>query len=154
FCSKLVKVFPVSVAQGLVNLQNLHIEFNESLKEVIWDGDEETKHAAEYIVFPSLSMIFLWDLERLERFYSGYSTIRYPFLVKVHIYGCKSLEKWGPGIHETPKLKFLGYVPLDGPKSIDDVVAKLYEEYKTQRYAEVHDLMTYSMNTKLTGLSS
>ncbi|GKA22913.1 NB-ARC domains-containing protein [Tanacetum coccineum] len=123
WCSKLVKVFPVSVAQGLVNLQNLRIEFSPSLKEVIWDGDEEAKHA-EHIVFHSLSTITLWGLKRLERFYSGYSTIKYPSLVDVYIVGCESLEKWGPGIHETPKLKFVENVPLEGPESINDAVAK------------------------------
>ncbi|GJU12706.1 NB-ARC domains-containing protein [Tanacetum coccineum] len=134
-CSKLVKVFPVSVAQGLVNLQNLSIDSNRSLKEVIWDRDEEFNEHAEYIVFRSLSMITLWGLDRLERFYSGYSTIKYPCLVNVHINRCKSLEKWGPGIHETPKLKFVNYVvPLYGPESINDAVAKYYEaKYKTQR---------------------
>nr|GEU49651.1 NB-ARC domains-containing protein [Tanacetum cinerariifolium] len=121
-CGKLVKVFPMSVAQGLVNLQNLDIQSNRSLKEVIWDGDEET----EYIAFRSLSWITLWDLKRLERFYSGYSTIKYPSLVDVDIFRCKSLEMWGPGIHETPKLKFLGNVPLDGPESINDAVAQSY----------------------------
>ncbi|GJQ91098.1 NB-ARC domains-containing protein [Tanacetum coccineum] len=42
-----------------------------------------------------------------------------------YIYGCESLEKWGPGIHETPKLKFVNYdVPLDGPQSIKDAIPK------------------------------
>ncbi|GKE51637.1 hypothetical protein Tco_1486793 [Tanacetum coccineum] len=42
-----------------------------------------------------------------------------------YIYGCESLKKWGPGIHETPKLKFVNYdVPLDGPQSIKDAIPK------------------------------
>ncbi|PWA57379.1 NB-ARC domains-containing protein [Artemisia annua] len=134
-CDKLVKVLPMSVAQGLVNLQKLHINFCSSLEEVIWDGDEETSESetehSEYIVFRSLAMIDLYGLERLERFYSGHSTIKYPSLVDAEIYVCPSMKMWGPGIHETPKLKFVNYVQLDGPDAtINYAVNKIYEELR------------------------
>ncbi|PWA71686.1 NB-ARC domains-containing protein [Artemisia annua] len=134
-CDKLVKVFPVSVAQGLVNLQNLHISLCNSLEKVIWDGDEETSKSetehSEYIVFRSLAKIDFFILERLERFYSGHSTIKYPALVEVNIYSCPSMKMWGPGIHETPKLKFVKNVQLDGPDAtINYAVNKIYEAEK------------------------
>ncbi|GKD91033.1 hypothetical protein Tco_1366540, partial [Tanacetum coccineum] len=102
-CKKLVRLFSVSVAQGLDNLQKLGIGDCNSLEEVIWDGDEATnkgeiKHA-EYIVFRSLSKIVFRYAQSLERFYSGYSTIKYPSLVDVKIEGCQSMRIWGPGIH-------------------------------------------------------
>ncbi|PWA37569.1 NB-ARC domains-containing protein [Artemisia annua] len=147
-CHKLVKVFPVSVAQGLVNLQNLDIRLCSSLEEVIWDGDEETSKSetelSENIVFRSLAKINLFVSGRLERFYSGHSTIKYPSLVDVHIYVCPSMKMWGPGIHETPKLKFVASkfpnddavrnVQLDGPDAtINDAVNKIYEEERVIR---------------------
>ncbi|PWA45650.1 NB-ARC domains-containing protein [Artemisia annua] len=135
-CGKLVKLFPVSVAQGLVNLQDLCIKFCDSLEEVIWDGDEETSISetehSEYTVFRSLAKIDLYELERLERFYSGHSTIKYPSLVDVEIEYCPGIKLWGPGIHETPKLKFVTNVQLEGPDAtINDVVTELLETEKT-----------------------
>ncbi|PWA36725.1 NB-ARC domains-containing protein [Artemisia annua] len=135
-CDELVKVFPVSVAQGLVNLQNLTVAMCGSLEEVIWDGDEETSKSetehSEYTVFRSLAKINLYELERLERFYSGHSTIKYPSLVDADIEYCPSMKMWGPGIHETPKLKFVyPYVQLDGPDAtINYAVNKLLETEK------------------------
>ncbi|PWA95369.1 NB-ARC domains-containing protein [Artemisia annua] len=134
-CDKLVKLFPVSVAQGLVNLQNLTIDRCGSLEEVIWDGDEETSKSetehSEYIMFRSLAKIHLYVLKRLERFYSGNSTIKYPSLVDVEFWYCPSMKIWGPGIHETPKLKFVNSVQLDGPDAtINYAVNKIYETWK------------------------
>lgn len=40
-CSKLVRIFSVSVAQGLVSLQEQHIEFSNSVEEVIRGRDDE-----------------------------------------------------------------------------------------------------------------
>ncbi|PWA40628.1 NB-ARC domains-containing protein [Artemisia annua] len=122
---------------------NLDIRLCSSLEEVIWDGDEETSKSetehSENIVFRSLAKINLFVSGRLERFYSGHSTIKYPSLVDVHIYVCPSMKMWGPGIHETPKLKFVASkfpnddavrnVQLDGPDAtINDAVNKIYEE--------------------------
>ncbi|GKA31004.1 NB-ARC domains-containing protein [Tanacetum coccineum] len=131
-CKKLVRLLSVSVAQGLDNLQNLSILHCKNLEEVIWDGDEEsnigeTGHS-ESIVFRSLAKITFIDLDKLERFYSGYYTIKYPSLVDVKIKYCQSMKIWGPGIHEAPKLKVVGKIPLDGPDAtINDIVAKIYE---------------------------
>nr|GEX61223.1 ribonuclease H-like domain, reverse transcriptase, RNA-dependent DNA polymerase [Tanacetum cinerariifolium] len=49
---------------------------------------------------------------KVERFYPVYSTIKYPSLVDVKIKGCQSIKIWGSGIHEAPKLKFVGEMPL------------------------------------------
>ena len=39
-CNKLVSLFSVNVARGLVNLHTLSILGCRSLMEVIWDGDD------------------------------------------------------------------------------------------------------------------
>ncbi|GKA21576.1 hypothetical protein Tco_0701565, partial [Tanacetum coccineum] len=131
-CDKLVRLFSVSVAQGLDNLQNLSIIDCENLEEVIWDGDEEINEGeiehSESIVFRSLAEITFRFLGKIERFYSGYSTVKYPSLVDVRIERCPSMKIWGPGIHEAPKLNFVSKMPLDGPDAtINDVVAKIHD---------------------------
>ncbi|PWA75051.1 NB-ARC domains-containing protein [Artemisia annua] len=134
--SNLVTLQIIGCPQGLVNLQEFRIEKCNSLKEVIWDGDEETSNSetehSEYIVFPSLAKIKLHDLPRLEMFYSGHCTIKYPSLVNVRIFECEIMKMWGPGIHETPKLKFVvsefSNVQLDGlDATINYAVNKIYE---------------------------
>ncbi|GKG05517.1 hypothetical protein Tco_0325603, partial [Tanacetum coccineum] len=129
---KLVRLFSVSVAQGLENLQDLGIFMCRGLEEVIWDGDEETNEGetehSEFIVFRSLANITFKDLDKLERFYSGSSTIKYPSLVDVKIERCPSMKILGPGIHEAPMLNFVSKMPLDGPDAtINDVVAKIHD---------------------------
>ncbi|XP_071741175.1 probable disease resistance protein At4g27220 [Rutidosis leptorrhynchoides] len=119
-CRKLVRLFPVSVAQGLISLKELHIEDCHDLEEVIW-GEAET--AAKIIVFPCLTNIRLSSLHELKNFYTGSCTIKYPSLVKLSVDSCY-METWGPGIHETPNLKFVDDVPLDGTYSIDEAMVK------------------------------
>ncbi|GKC73027.1 NB-ARC domains-containing protein [Tanacetum coccineum] len=144
-CEKLVRLFSVSVAQGLENLQDLGIFMCRGLEEVIWDGDEETNEGetehSEFIVFRSLANITFKDLDKLERFYSGSSTIKYPSLVDVKIERCPSMKIWGPGIHEAPKLNFVGKMPLDGPDAtINDIVAKIYEaECEKQKSDDIEE---------------
>ncbi|PWA95144.1 NB-ARC domains-containing protein [Artemisia annua] len=129
---KLVRLFSVSVAQGLVNLKNLSISKCHCLAEVIWTRDADTGSGEidmaipdADIVFPRLTHITFSDLSKLKRFYSGYSSIKYPSLVEVSIVHCPIMEIWGYGVHDTPKLKFLGNVPLDGTLAINDAVIAL-----------------------------
>ncbi|XP_071741192.1 probable disease resistance protein At1g61300 [Rutidosis leptorrhynchoides] len=126
-CHKLVRLFPLSVAKGLVSLKEVQIVFCENLEEVIW-GETETD---EVIVFPCLTTIELDFLNELKSFYSGGScSIKYPSLVKVTSYDCNEMEMWGHGSHETPNLKFVNHVPLDGRFSINEAVVKLHVAQK------------------------
>ncbi|XP_071741188.1 probable disease resistance protein At1g61300 [Rutidosis leptorrhynchoides] len=121
-CGKLVRLFPMSVAQGLVSLKEVYIGSCRNLEEVIW-GETETD---EVIVFPCLTTIGLHRCYKLKSFYSGGScSIKYPSLVKVTLYSCPKMEMWGHGSHETPKLKFVNNVPLDGHYSINDAIVKV-----------------------------
>ncbi|XP_071741208.1 probable disease resistance protein At4g27220 [Rutidosis leptorrhynchoides] len=128
-CHKLVRLFPMSVAQGLVSLKEIGIEDCMGLEEMIWG---QTEMAAN-IVFPYLTSIKLFKLFKLKSFYSGSCGIKYPSLMEVTVRYCYEMEIWGPGIHETPKLKFVNHVPLDGPYSVNDAVVKsVYESRKAK----------------------
>ncbi|XP_071741204.1 probable disease resistance protein At4g27220 [Rutidosis leptorrhynchoides] len=120
-CGKLVRLFPLSVAKGLVSLKEVYVGCCINLEEVSW-GETET----DEVVFPCLTTIRLVGLYEVNSFYSGScSSIRYPSLVKVELIGCLKMEMWGHGSHETPKLKFVEDVPLDGHYSINDAVVKV-----------------------------
>ncbi|KAJ0765430.1 putative leucine-rich repeat domain superfamily [Helianthus annuus] len=85
-CPSLLKLFPISVAQGLVNLKYLSISNCESLVNVIWDGDEQTTGSEIELVKKDTNIVFsfygiqLYNLPKLESFYSGHSIIKYPSL--------------------------------------------------------------------------
>ncbi|KAM0044564.1 putative P-loop containing nucleoside triphosphate hydrolase, leucine-rich repeat domain superfamily [Helianthus debilis subsp. tardiflorus] len=108
-CS-LLELFPLSVAKGLVNLNELDISDCESLMVVISAGDE---HIAEGeiemvkqntdIVLP-FTYIRLNYLPKLESFYSGQSTIIYPSLWYISVNNCVSMKKWSFGENHTPNI--------------------------------------------------
>nr|XP_043615784.1 probable disease resistance protein At4g27220 [Erigeron canadensis] len=141
-CHKLERVFPVNVTHGLGNLKKLEIKECFDLKEVIYGGggggDDESENV---IVFPFLAIIEIEASREFKRFFNaaGNWRIKYPSLVTVGIYDCFSMEIWGLGIHETPKLERLdascfqatgeeGYLEyfsltLDGPCAINEAVS-------------------------------
>ncbi|PWA51907.1 NB-ARC domains-containing protein [Artemisia annua] len=104
---QLKKLFPVSVAKGLVNLERLSIKYCV-FKSVI-AGEGETEQAFDLC---RLAEISFYSLPHLESFSSGNFGIKYPELVKVSISGCSSMRLWGNGVHETPELKFVDDVPV------------------------------------------
>ncbi|KAI3518273.1 hypothetical protein L1887_06810 [Cichorium endivia] len=120
-CYSLLTLFPVTVAQGLVNLNDIYIKYCNELVAVISTTDVQTTgseieqtsrceteraiHDAD-ILFPCLTRISLRGLSRLESFYSGHSTIRYPSLKFIHISNCPSMTTWSYGVHDIPKINF------------------------------------------------
>ncbi|XP_071735160.1 probable disease resistance protein At4g27220 [Rutidosis leptorrhynchoides] len=119
-CHKLVRLFPLSVAKGLVSLKEVQIQLCKNIEEVIW-GETET----DEVVFPCLTTIHLGYCYELKSFYSGSCSINYPSLVEVTSFQCHKMEMWGHGSHETPKLKFVNNVPLDGGYSINDAIVEV-----------------------------
>ncbi|GKD30761.1 NB-ARC domains-containing protein, partial [Tanacetum coccineum] len=106
-CDKLVKLFSVNVARGLVNLQTLKIQECSSLEEVIWDRDEGD---IDMVVFRCLVKIDLTYLEN-SKASRGKAIIKCPSLVKVDIVGCDIMDKWGDnGTYDTPNLKLVNQV--------------------------------------------
>ncbi|XP_071741181.1 uncharacterized protein [Rutidosis leptorrhynchoides] len=146
YCHKLVRLFPLSIAQGLVSMKELKIKGCDGLEEMIWG---ETEMAANIVVFPCLTSIELRYLYKFKSFYSGGNcTIKYPSLVEVTVRGCLNMEMWGPGTHETPKLKFVDGEPLDGPYSINDAVIKSVEKYKEEKYKREQWMIANKENEK------
>ncbi|GJX89981.1 NB-ARC domains-containing protein [Tanacetum coccineum] len=102
-CNKLVRLFSVKAARGLVNLQTLTIQECSSLEEVIWDGDRGN---IDMVDFPCLVKIELYYLKNLKSFYAGNVKISYPSLEKMEIYECNVMDKWNNnGTYHTPNLK-------------------------------------------------
>ncbi|GKD85192.1 NB-ARC domains-containing protein [Tanacetum coccineum] len=138
-CCKLEKLFTVSVAHGLVNLQELTIWECDNLKEVISNGDEETSTGEKNIVFPRLAQIYLFRMLNLTSFYPGNATIKYPSLVRVWIAECNEMEKWGYGTHDTPNLQWVNGTKANG-STIDETLAKDREPIELAK-KQKHDLM-------------
>nr|GEU96255.1 hypothetical protein [Tanacetum cinerariifolium] len=110
-CNKLVRLFSVNAARGLVNLQTLTIFKCSSLKDVIWDGDEGD---INMVVFRRLVKIELRKLKNLKSFYAGKVKMSYPSSEKVEIYGCNRMEKWdNNGTYDTPNLKLVNQAHAD-----------------------------------------
>ncbi|PWA52336.1 NB-ARC domains-containing protein [Artemisia annua] len=138
FCDKLVRLFSLSVAKGLVSMKELSIKYCRCLEEVITVGDEIAD-----IVFPALARICLIGLGHLKHFCSGHSYIYYPSLVDVSIIHCGDMERWGHEYHHTPKLTHVNLEPLDGPSAINNVIYQIREkntnkpaDAKADRYQE------------------
>ncbi|KAM0044601.1 putative P-loop containing nucleoside triphosphate hydrolase, leucine-rich repeat domain superfamily [Helianthus debilis subsp. tardiflorus] len=131
FCSSLLKLFPISVAQGLVNLKYLYISYCESLVNVISDGDEQTTGSEIELVKKDTNIVFsfyrieLHNLPKLESFYSGYSIIKYPSLEDISVGDCPSMKRWSYGENHTTKIKFYHE---ERECSIDDYIAGQHEK--------------------------
>ncbi|KAM0044598.1 putative P-loop containing nucleoside triphosphate hydrolase, leucine-rich repeat domain superfamily [Helianthus debilis subsp. tardiflorus] len=141
--SSLLKLFPISVAQGLVNLKGLTISNCESLVNVISDGDEQTTGSETELVKKDTNIVFsfdrigLYNLPKLESFYSGHSIIKYPSLESLIVYNCPSIKRWSYGENHTTKIKFYDE---ERECSINDYIAGIHEKngnftYKGVAYA-------------------
>ncbi|KAI7752487.1 hypothetical protein M8C21_012584, partial [Ambrosia artemisiifolia] len=108
-CDSLLKLFPLSVAQELVNLRTLDVSRCKNLEVVISAGDEETGGSeielVEHIVLP-LTRIRIIKLPNLKSFYSGHSTIKYPSFDVLFLYECHSMKKWSYGESHIPNIQF------------------------------------------------
>ncbi|XP_028118336.1 uncharacterized protein LOC114315904 isoform X2 [Camellia sinensis] len=84
-CNGLRNLFSLSMARGLVQLQELRISHCEMMKEVIWERRGEDGHATNKIEFPRLEYMALIQLEGLTGFSRGIDKIEFPQLKKLHI---------------------------------------------------------------------
>ncbi|CAL5423103.1 unnamed protein product [Camellia sinensis] len=84
-CNGLQNLFSLSMARGLVQLQELRISHCEMMKEVIWEGRGEDGHATNKIEFPCLEYMALIQLAGLTSFSRGIDKIEFPQLKKLHI---------------------------------------------------------------------
>ncbi|KAJ0547684.1 putative P-loop containing nucleoside triphosphate hydrolase, leucine-rich repeat domain superfamily [Helianthus annuus] len=130
YCSSLLKLFPISVAQGLVNLKDLNISDCESLVNVISDGDEQTTGSEIELIKKDTNIVFSFEhivlnnIPKLESFYSGHSIIKYPSLESLFVYNCPSMKTWSYGENHTTKIKFYDE---ERECSINDYIAGKHE---------------------------
>ncbi|XP_035831777.1 disease resistance protein UNI isoform X2 [Helianthus annuus] len=105
-CPSLLELFPVSVAQRLVNLRKLFISKCESLVVVVSVGDEQASGSKSELIDTVFSLTHIWldKLPKLESFYSGKSAINYPSLKFIGVCDCPSMKRWSYGDNHMPKL--------------------------------------------------
>ncbi|KAK1412694.1 hypothetical protein QVD17_34148 [Tagetes erecta] len=96
-CPSLLELFPLSVAQGLINLRRIYIQNCERLVTVISAGVDQT----DDIIFPFVD-ILLHYLPKLKSFYSGHSPTQYPYFKYFAVKKCPSMEGWSYGENHTP----------------------------------------------------
>ena len=71
YCKCLKNVFSLSIARGLVQLQELNIESCEDMEEIFHKEGEDEKALIDKIMFPQLTSIKLGSLPRLIGFCIG-----------------------------------------------------------------------------------
>ncbi|PSS09619.1 Disease resistance protein [Actinidia chinensis var. chinensis] len=105
-CDKLRYIFPLSVARGLVLLQNIWIRNCAMVESIVEEEKgEETASSIEKIVFPHLYQIILFNLDNLTCFCKGRYAVEYPHLEEIVIESCPKMEIFGHGAQISPKLK-------------------------------------------------
>ncbi|XVF04820.1 hypothetical protein REPUB_Repub05bG0118300 [Reevesia pubescens] len=78
-CQSLKNLFPASVARGLQQLERLEIDAC-GVEEIV--AKDETPQPETRLVFPKLSLLRLWNLQKLKSFYPGLLSIEWPMLTK------------------------------------------------------------------------
>ncbi|XP_057512330.1 disease resistance protein At4g27190-like [Actinidia eriantha] len=105
-CDKLRYIFPLSVARGLVLLQNIRIDYCAMVESIVEEEKGEEKVSSiEKIVFPHLHMIILSCLDNLTCFCKGRYAAEYPHLEGIVIESCPKMEIFGHGAQISPNLK-------------------------------------------------
>ncbi|GKF23334.1 NB-ARC domains-containing protein, partial [Tanacetum coccineum] len=103
-CDSLEYVFTCSMVGSLLQLQELHIKWCESMK-VIVKGEEECDAIVNAIVeFPCLKSLKLDRLFRLEGFCLGKEAFEFPSLDTLQIVYCSEMTVFTKGDLSTPKL--------------------------------------------------
>jgi len=94
-CPRLQYLFTSSVAKKLVNLKEIIVKECESLKEIVAKEEDEDKpkgkgeHKYENkMIFMKLENLTLISLDKIERFYTGSSTLNFPCLKIVRFDKC------------------------------------------------------------------
>ncbi|KAM3703298.1 hypothetical protein ACJW31_04G085600 [Castanea mollissima] len=75
WCDQLKNVLSLSIARGLVQLQELNISFGFHMEEIFPKEGEDEK-ALDKIMFPQLTLLKLWSLPRLTGFCTGMGPVQ------------------------------------------------------------------------------
>ncbi|KAJ0098760.1 hypothetical protein Patl1_21967 [Pistacia atlantica] len=87
-CWSMKSLFPVTIATGLVQLNDLRL-VSCGLEEIV--SEEEVKGGPNFL-FPQLTVFHLDNLPKLKCFYSGLHTTEWPLLNSLCVYGCKKIK--------------------------------------------------------------
>ncbi|XP_031254079.1 probable disease resistance protein At4g27220 isoform X2 [Pistacia vera] len=104
-CSRLEYVFPVFVAAGLIQLENLEIRDAAELKQV-FHGKEENEVAEDGkdIKLPNLKKLKLYTLEKLTRFFPENNHSTLPALEEFQLIECPNLTIKEGDLEEAPRI--------------------------------------------------
>ncbi|XP_057740341.1 uncharacterized protein LOC130957496 isoform X2 [Arachis stenosperma] len=89
-CDGLECLLTSSAAKMLIHLEELRIQWCDSLKEIV--GKEEESGTEDIIEFKRLHRITLARLGSLECFYSGNATLQFPSLIRLDIERCPKMK--------------------------------------------------------------
>ncbi|KAL2337371.1 hypothetical protein Fmac_011817 [Flemingia macrophylla] len=93
-CPQLQYLFTSSVAEKLINLENINVKECESVKEIVAKEGDATLEAIE---FKQLNTIVLHSLPNLECFYSGSDTLQLLSLETVYMTKCSNIKFFSQG---------------------------------------------------------
>ncbi|CAH1447093.1 unnamed protein product [Lactuca virosa] len=130
-CSSLLMLFPMSIVQELAKLRDILILRCDSLADVITETQMGIPDPDANIVFPLLTNISLGYLPKLKSFYSGHSSIKYPSLKSIMVKDCRSMERWGYGVHDIPKINFHHQ---GTPCNINDIITLHHKTNKDMEF--------------------
>ncbi|KAJ1392584.1 Leucine-rich repeat domain superfamily [Sesbania bispinosa] len=91
-CKNLQSLIPAALAKKLKKLEKLEIKSCHELPEIVGKKEKAAINMTEEFVFPCLTSLYLYDLERLTCFYPETFTLELPLLNNLSVLDCHKLE--------------------------------------------------------------
>nr|AEB06129.1 Rpp4 candidate R7 [Glycine max] len=102
-CRSLATLFPLSLANNLVNLQTLTVRRCDKLVEIVGNEDAMELGTTERFEFPSLWKLLLYKLSLLSSFYPGKHHLECPVLKCLDVSYCPKLKLFTSEFHNSHK---------------------------------------------------
>ena len=102
-CRSLATLFPLSLANNLVNLQTLTVRRCDKLVEIVGNEDAMEHGTTERFEFPSLWKLLLYKLSLLSCFYPGKHHLECPLLERLDVSYCPKLKLFTSEFGDSPK---------------------------------------------------
>ncbi|KAL2570202.1 hypothetical protein AAZV13_18G173200 [Glycine max] len=102
-CRSLATLFPLSLANNLVNLQTLTVRRCDKLVEIVGNEDAMEHGTTERFEFPSLWKLLLYKLSLLSCFYPGKHHLECPVLECLDVSYCPKLKLFTSEFHNSHK---------------------------------------------------
>ncbi|GKB71613.1 resistance protein candidate RGC20 [Tanacetum coccineum] len=97
-------VFTCPMVGSILQLQELHISYCDSMKEIVKGEEECDAMVNAPVVFPCLKLLKLYCLVSLEGFCLGKEAFEFPSLDTLQIGGCRKMTVFTKGDLSAPKL--------------------------------------------------